>query len=266
MLATFIQHFQAVSECDSQILHNRGNVPQDELFRGSIEDTDFGKGAAKIHHQGALVGHPHQALEQADGYHDLELANDMGDTGDPFPGNKGNHAWTMVTDPESSSWYGEVACANTCLGVTNISNSGTTMTADLQVTCATPDHWVYLPLVLKNPLTGAALWDQPLSGTNLNTYANQDFSDMPAYTNFGVDDFVASNNWVIASGVGVNIAAAIFFVFSGKVVWPIALVMALGALAGGVLGGRLAGRIKPELLRRLVVAIGVIVAIIYLVR
>jgi uncharacterized membrane protein YfcA len=64
----------------------------------------------------------------------------------------------------------------------------------------------------------------------------------------------------------VNTAAAIFFVFSGKVVWPVALVMAVGALVGGALGGRLAGRIKPATLRWIVVAIGVVVAILYLVR
>ncbi len=63
-----------------------------------------------------------------------------------------------------------------------------------------------------------------------------------------------------------NVAAAIFFVFSGKVVWEAALVMAIGALAGGAMGGRLAGRIQPSLLRKLVVAIGVIVAVVYLLR
>jgi uncharacterized membrane protein YfcA len=64
----------------------------------------------------------------------------------------------------------------------------------------------------------------------------------------------------------VNIAAAIFFVFSGQVVWVAALVMAVGALTGGVLGGRLAGRIKPATLRWIVVVIGIVVAVIYLVR
>ena len=64
----------------------------------------------------------------------------------------------------------------------------------------------------------------------------------------------------------INIAAAVFFVFSGKIVWPAALVMMVGALVGGALGGRLAGRIKPETLRRIVVTAGVIIALIYLVR
>jgi uncharacterized membrane protein YfcA len=63
-----------------------------------------------------------------------------------------------------------------------------------------------------------------------------------------------------------NIAAAIFFVFSGQVEWPAALVMAVGALLGGVLGGRLASRIKASALRRIVVVIGIVVAMIYLIR
>lgn len=69
-----------------------------------------------------------------------------------------------------------------------------------------------------------------------------------------------------AISFGVNIAAAIFFLFSGQVVWSAAVVMAVGALLGGVLGGRLAGRIQPATLRTVVVVIGVIVAAIYLVR
>jgi hypothetical protein len=63
-----------------------------------------------------------------------------------------------------------------------------------------------------------------------------------------------------------NVAAAIFFLFSGRVVWPAAAVMAVGALIGGVLGGKLAGRVKPATLRWMVVSIGVVVAIIYFVK
>jgi uncharacterized protein len=67
-------------------------------------------------------------------------------------------------------------------------------------------------------------------------------------------------------GFAVNIAAAVLFVFSGLVVWPVALVMMVGALAGGALGGRLAGRIQPKTLRFIVVTIGFIIGIIYLIR
>jgi uncharacterized membrane protein YfcA len=64
----------------------------------------------------------------------------------------------------------------------------------------------------------------------------------------------------------VNISAAIYFIFSGQVVWTLAIVMAIGALIGGTLGGRLAGRIQPATLRWTVVVIGVIVSIIYFMR
>jgi hypothetical protein len=64
----------------------------------------------------------------------------------------------------------------------------------------------------------------------------------------------------------VNVAAAVFFLFSGKVVWTVAGVMAIGALVGGVLGGKLAGRINPNTLRWLVVSIGMLVAVLYWLR
>jgi uncharacterized membrane protein YfcA len=63
-----------------------------------------------------------------------------------------------------------------------------------------------------------------------------------------------------------NLAAALFFVFSGKVVWSVALVMAVGALLGGALGGRLASKIKPATLRWVVVLIGFTVGTIYLIK
>jgi uncharacterized membrane protein YfcA len=69
-----------------------------------------------------------------------------------------------------------------------------------------------------------------------------------------------------AVAFAVNIAATIFFLFSGQVLWTVALVMAVGALIGGVLGGKLAGKIKPSTLRWTVVTIGVIVSIIYFLR
>lgn len=63
-----------------------------------------------------------------------------------------------------------------------------------------------------------------------------------------------------------NFTAALLFVFSGKVVWGVAVVMMVGALLGGSLGGRLASRVKPTTLRWIVVTIGFTVGIIYLVK
>jgi uncharacterized membrane protein YfcA len=69
-----------------------------------------------------------------------------------------------------------------------------------------------------------------------------------------------------AVAFAVNVAAAVFFLFSGQVIWSAALVMAAGALIGGVLGGRMAGQIRPSTLRWTVVTIGVLISIIYFVR
>ena len=66
--------------------------------------------------------------------------------------------------------------------------------------------------------------------------------------------------------LAVNLAAACFFAFSGQVVWPAAVVMAVGALIGGSIGGHLASRVRPATLRLVVVVLGVIVAVAYLVK
>jgi uncharacterized membrane protein YfcA len=64
----------------------------------------------------------------------------------------------------------------------------------------------------------------------------------------------------------ITVAAAAFFVFSAHVIWPVGLLMAVGALAGGVLGGRLAARIRANSLKWTVVAIGIVAAVVYWVR
>ncbi len=69
-----------------------------------------------------------------------------------------------------------------------------------------------------------------------------------------------------AVAFAVNTAAAVFFVFSGQVVWSMALVMAVGALLGGTLGGKLAGRVQPSTLRWVVVTIGLAISVVYFVR
>ena len=62
-----------------------------------------------------------------------------------------------------------------------------------------------------------------------------------------------------------NIVAAAFFVVSGRTVWVLVPVMALGSLAGGTIGGRLVKVVNADLMRGLVVSAGVAVAIALLV-
>lgn len=66
-----------------------------------------------------------------------------------------------------------------------------------------------------------------------------------------------------AVAFSVNVAAAVFFLFSGQVVWLAAGVMAVGALVGGAIGGRVAGRMQPAVLRWTVVTLGVLLSIYY---
>jgi len=66
-----------------------------------------------------------------------------------------------------------------------------------------------------------------------------------------------------AVSFSVNIAAAVFFLFSGHVLWVAAAVMAAGALIGGAIGGRVASRMKPTALRWSVVTVGFALAVYY---
>lgn len=83
---------------------------------------------------------------------------------------------------------------------------------------------------------------------------------------FLTDSLTRLNALKQALSFSANLAAAVFFVFSGRVVWSVALIMAIGALVGGSIGGRFASRVSPMALRRAVVAIGLLVGIVYLVK
>ncbi len=61
----------------------------------------------------------------------------------------------------------------------------------------------------------------------------------------------------------INLVAAVFFVFSGRVVWQLLPVMAVGSIVGGTAGGRLVRVIDSTLLTRLVVVAGVAVAVTF---
>lgn len=78
------------------------------------------------------LGHFRVALEQADGFYDLERNIDYGDGGDPFPGTSGLTSFSNLTAPSTKDYNG----SNTLVSVTNISAASSTMTADLSVSLA----------------------------------------------------------------------------------------------------------------------------------
>ena len=88
-----------------------------------------------------------------------------------------------------------------------------------------------------------------------------------AVLGFVIDDTLTNLNVLKqAISFSVNLSAAIYFVFSGSINWPVASVMIVGAIIGGFIGGKLAGVIKPELLRWIIVSIGFMVALYYFVK
>jgi uncharacterized membrane protein YfcA len=64
----------------------------------------------------------------------------------------------------------------------------------------------------------------------------------------------------------INLSAAAFLAFSGKVDWRLVAVMAPASLLGGAVGGRMTAHVDARRLRAVVVVIGVAVAVTYLVR
>lgn len=69
-----------------------------------------------------------------------------------------------------------------------------------------------------------------------------------------------------ALGFAANIPAVLLFANSDRVVWSAAAVMAVGAIAGGAIGGRFASMIRPTTLRRIVIAVGILVAVAFIIR
>jgi uncharacterized protein len=78
------------------------------------------------------------------------------------------------------------------------------------------------------------------------------------------DDLRRINALKQTLSLAINLSAGFLLLFSGRVWWGAAVVVALGSLTGGVAGGRMAGRLDPAVLRRTVIAIGLAVGTIYL--
>ena len=58
----------------------------------------------------------------------------------------------------------------------------------------------------------------------------------------------------------INVTAFFFFALKGLVAWPLAILMAVGAIIGGYVGARSAKRLNPRLVHYVVVAIGLLVS------
>jgi immune inhibitor A len=111
-------------------------------------------------------GHYMVALEQADG--DWDLEHNLGaDAGDPYPGTTTNRNFNGTSMPNSKNYADSI----TYVTVTNISNAGPIMTADLGVISAPP-----IPSLV-SPTNG---------GYTNNRRPVFDFSDSPGATKYNI--------------------------------------------------------------------------------
>lgn len=77
----------------------------------------------------------------------------------------------------------------------------------------------------------------------------------------GVSDIHRANGLKSVLGGSINAIAALGFIFSGLVHWPIALWMALGAIVGGYVGAQVATRIPKQVVRGVVILFGFLVSL-----
>ena len=106
----------------------------------------------------------------------------------------------------------------------------------------------------------------PLMGFTIGFYdgifgpGTGSFLTMGFVTLFGLGLTRAAGNTKVLNLMS-NLGALALFIPSGDVVWPAALAMAVGQLAGGYLGARTGIRFGARLIRPLVVAVSVIMAL-----
>ena len=89
---------------------------------------------------------------------------------------------------------------------------------------------------------------------------------LAALSVMGHTDIHQMNGIKNALAVAVNAVASAYFIVSGLIVWPDALVMAVGAVIGGVAGAGVARRVGRTAVRRIVVVIGFTMALSLMLR
>jgi uncharacterized membrane protein YfcA len=86
---------------------------------------------------------------------------------------------------------------------------------------------------------------------------------LAALTLYGLRDIVLMNSLKMALATLMNLTATGVFLFSGKIFWREAVVMAVGSIAGGFLGAHAGSRIKPLYVRIFVICIGLVLSLYF---
>ena len=77
----------------------------------------------------------------------------------------------------------------------------------------------------------------------------------------GLRDIHRMNGVKTVLAVAINGVALIVFIIEQKVVWPLAILMAVGAVIGGYGGARLAKRVNQNVVRGIVIVVGLVVSV-----
>jgi hypothetical protein len=83
---------------------------------------------------------------------------------------------------------------------------------------------------------------------------------------FGIDDLHAISGLRTLLSSCINGIAVVTFVIEGKVYWPGAIAMAIGALVGGYAGAAVTRRLPPKVLRPIIIAIAVAMTVYFFAR
>ncbi len=127
------------------LMENRQKVGFDAGLPGAgmliwhIDESVTSSNSANANENHRLVD-----VMQADGLRQLNTTTGRGDAGDPYPGTSNNRSFTDTTNPSARLYSG----AASGVSVTNISNSGSTMSADASApgTASTPTPTATPPL------------------------------------------------------------------------------------------------------------------------
>lgn len=122
-------------------LWKNGSPGQEYFLVENRRKTNFdahlpGEGLLVFHVDESIDGnsdeaHPQVALAQADGKNQLGNGSNRGDGGDCYPGQSDNRSFTAASNPSSRSYGG----VDTCVSITSISASASSMTARVSVRC-----------------------------------------------------------------------------------------------------------------------------------
>ncbi|MEE8576534.1 MAG: M6 family metalloprotease domain-containing protein, partial [candidate division Zixibacteria bacterium] len=104
-------------------------LPSEGLLIWHVDESIAGSNSDEWYPGQPAASHFKVALEQADGLFNLEHNSGNGDAGDVFPGSSSNSTFGSASLPSSDSYLSGA----TTVSVSNISSSGTVMTADLSV-------------------------------------------------------------------------------------------------------------------------------------